>query len=313
MMVLTLLIGLHLKKVNNFGTYSDTGRALALSCYNSFISKRPYAVFTITHNESVYLPIWLSYYSKYFESQDIYVLDHDSTDGSIERARQQYSFNCVKVHHDGVYNNQFIISTMIGAQRELLERYNLVICSDTDELIMADPITWPSLNAYLDNFSHDIIACNSRSIQQQRTEPAIDLTKGILSQRSVWFSEPNYNKVVVTRVPIIWNSGYGAIDNSGVPYDIPIDNELVLLHMARMDFDICRARHERLSDEKWDNEPGAAIQHTYQGETLESWFYSEADRPIAKAPKGKLESKKYIAVDEPRLMEHIPKRFENLR
>ena len=44
--------------------------------------KRRKAAFTIVKNEPVMLPIWLSYYSKHFDLQDLYVLDHQSTDGS---------------------------------------------------------------------------------------------------------------------------------------------------------------------------------------------------------------------------------------
>ena len=40
------------------------------------------AVLTIVQNEAVFLPIWLRYYSRFFAPDDIYVLDHESTDGS---------------------------------------------------------------------------------------------------------------------------------------------------------------------------------------------------------------------------------------
>ena len=42
------------------------------------------AVVTIVHNEPVFLPIWLGYYSRFFAAEDIYVLDNESTDGSTD-------------------------------------------------------------------------------------------------------------------------------------------------------------------------------------------------------------------------------------
>ena len=36
----------------------------------------------MVYNEAVFLPIWLRYYSRFFAPDDIYVLDHESTDGS---------------------------------------------------------------------------------------------------------------------------------------------------------------------------------------------------------------------------------------
>ncbi|MGH3827327.1 MAG: RICIN domain-containing protein, partial [Pseudonocardiaceae bacterium] len=40
------------------------------------------AVLTIVRNENVFLPIWLHYYGQFFPAQDMYVIDHQSTDGS---------------------------------------------------------------------------------------------------------------------------------------------------------------------------------------------------------------------------------------
>ena len=39
----------------------------------------------MVHNEPVFLPIWLAYYSRFFAPEDIYVLDNDTTDGSTDR------------------------------------------------------------------------------------------------------------------------------------------------------------------------------------------------------------------------------------
>jgi len=41
-------------------------------------------VLTIVHNEAVFFPIWLRYYSRFFAPDDIYVLDHETTDGSTD-------------------------------------------------------------------------------------------------------------------------------------------------------------------------------------------------------------------------------------
>ena len=48
----------------------------------NILSPMSRAVLTMVYNESVFLPIWLRYYSRFFAPEDIYVLDHQSDDGS---------------------------------------------------------------------------------------------------------------------------------------------------------------------------------------------------------------------------------------
>lgn len=290
--------------------------------------KRSCAIFTMTHNETEAFPIWIKYYSKYFASEDIYVLDHDSTDGSIEKALKHYRFNVRQVHHDGVYNTTFILTTFMDFQRELLERYEIVVCCDADEVILADPLYYSrgqGLHKYLNDFRQkeiDVISCNSRSVQQQLDEPPIDLTKPILSQRSVWFSEWGYNKTVVSKIALTWDSGFHTVLPGNKPAPtVPIDNDLILLHLARMDIGITKQRNARLNKEKWDNEmPQIALQHQLNGEELEGWFRTPRGLPIAEAPTGQLDAIAHdvtqledIAKGESALsLEYIPERFKTL-
>lgn len=86
-------------------------------------TKRKCAVFTIVKNESVYLPIWLRYYKKYFNDKDIYVLDHESTDGSTENL----SVNCKLVTNDLFQDNEWLLSVTKEFQRKLLRDYRQVL------------------------------------------------------------------------------------------------------------------------------------------------------------------------------------------
>jgi len=86
-----------------FKRYSDTMKAwvrrwdnhhafmstnIPISSYSSLVGNRNVtcAVLTITHNEKIMLPLWARYYSKHVASpQDIYILDHNSNDGSTSK------------------------------------------------------------------------------------------------------------------------------------------------------------------------------------------------------------------------------------
>ena len=52
----------------------------------------------MVHNESVFFPIWLSYYSRFFAPEDIFVFDHETTDGSTARD----GFVRIPVEHESV-------------------------------------------------------------------------------------------------------------------------------------------------------------------------------------------------------------------
>lgn len=232
----------------------------------------------MAHNEKVFLPIWLGYYSKFFAPEDTYVIDHDSTDGSIEQAQKRFKFNLKRVHHNTVHNNDFMLKTIQDMQHKLIKQYDIVAYSDADEILLPDPQHFSDLNDYLHKFSHDYIACESRSVIHQLAEPAIDLTKPVLSQRSVWFREQWYDKVLVSRIALNWTIGlHSPINTRGKPISVPIDDNLILLHLARLDFSLRKQRNDNVAKQKWGAIGDIAKQHQLRGKDLKHWFYHPAN------------------------------------
>ena len=62
----------------------------------------------------------LRYYSRFFAPEDIYVLDHGTTDGSTELG----GFVRIPVEHETV-DNAWMVETVQSEQRRLLERYDV--------------------------------------------------------------------------------------------------------------------------------------------------------------------------------------------
>ena len=98
------------------------------------MSKRPGAVVTIVQDEPVFLPIWLRYYSRFYGQDDLYVLDHGSTDGSTDGP----GFVRVPLSHP-THDVAWMRDMMQRQQHELLESYRTVICVDVDEIVAPDP------------------------------------------------------------------------------------------------------------------------------------------------------------------------------
>src|SRR4029078_6916324 len=62
------------------------------------------AVLTIAQNESLFLPVWLGYYSRFFNPDDVYVLDHDSDDGSTAAG----DFVRIPISHEPLDNRRVV-------------------------------------------------------------------------------------------------------------------------------------------------------------------------------------------------------------
>ena len=233
--------------------------------------QRSRAVITIVNNEPVFLPIWLRYYARFFAPQDIYVLDNESTDGTTARG----GFRRIPVAHDGL-DNMWMVRTVEHLQRELLDRYDVVVFTDVDELIVPVPSVG-TLGQYLDRFDEEWVNCIGYEILQERsTEPPLRPEQPIMNQRHHWFYNDAYDKAAVATAPVSWRPGFhGRADGA---YNL--DPDLRLIHLHRVDYDICLERHRSRSRRPWaelDASKGWGG-HNFITEEPEfgRWFYEDS-------------------------------------
>ena len=93
--------------------------------------KKKCAVFTIVKNENYFLPIWLKHYKKYFNNSDIYVLDHQSNDGSTNNL----DVNVIRIDYKLAFDHHWLVQTVQQQQTKLLEEYESVLFAEVDEII----------------------------------------------------------------------------------------------------------------------------------------------------------------------------------
>ena len=115
------------------------------------------AVFGIFRNEYRFLPLWIKYYSNLFGMENLYILDHCSTDGSTKDLECNVeAFGKPEIRYSNRCRND-IYNMIIKKHVELLKEYEHVICVDADEFIFVTP-KYENLKEYIE-VKGDISAC----------------------------------------------------------------------------------------------------------------------------------------------------------
>lgn len=239
------------------------------------------AVLTIVKNEPIFLPIFLRYYGQFFAEEDIYILDHGTTDGSTDGG----GFRREPVDHPYV-DHSWMRDTVQARQHELLQSYEIVLFCDVDEIIAPNPRKYDGLGDYIDRMTADYV--NTRGVEvihMKDSEPPIDLDRPILNQRSWWFRNFAYSKPLLSRIPLHWVPGFHYRDDGTSNQDLA----LLLIHLHRMDYELCWARHRFRNRLDW-NEGDVYLRSGYQNrivedQAFEHWFYTDTVNDLTLTPR----------------------------
>jgi hypothetical protein len=226
----------------------------------------------MVHNEPVFLPIWLGYYGRFFSPEDIYVLDNESSDGSTSSP----GFVRIPVEH-GTVDHTWMVRTIERLQHELLQRYDVVVVVDVDEIIAPVPVLG-TLGEYLDRFDEEWVNCLGYELIHLRDrERPLRLELPILDQRRHWFYNGGYDKAAVGMAPLRWRPGFHGRED----FQFNPDPDLRLIHLHRMDYELCRERHRVRMRKPWaelDDHEGWATHNrlTDDDAAFRRWFYEES-------------------------------------
>ena len=226
--------------------------------------KKLVAVFTLQHNEEYYLPIWTKWYSEDIPNEDIYILAHNSNDNMkkmLKRAEKD-KYNVEYLTTDVIFDHDWLNEIVHAKQRELLEKYKYVIFTDCDELIAPKDI---SLKAFM----------------EQATEPAYRCDGWELVHHEMYDSI-GFCKTSISSIPLTYVHGY----HTATP-EFPINKQIVLYHIHKIDYDKAWQRNQALAQEKWDAfavEQGLGVQNRISDEEeFKKLFYGH--KPYKPVPQ----------------------------
>jgi len=228
-------------------------------------------VLTLVRDEAIFFPVWLRYYSRFFAPEDIYVLDHQTTDGSTDGE----GFVRIPVEHED-YDMLWMGRVVEEHQHSLFGSYDVVLVTDVDEIIAPNP-EMGTLEDYIDRFDEEFVNCLGYEIlHMHETEPSFDPSRPVMRQRSHWFANDGYDKPVLSSGPMRWVPGFHQrADGRFNP-----DPDFRLIHLHRVDLELCRLRHRMRSDMNWKqidlDEGWSAHNLITEGVDFERWFYTDS-------------------------------------
>ena len=199
--------------------------------------KRKCAIFVMVKNENIFLPIWLKYYSRYIDGNDIYVFDHRTVDGSVDRCRKEYTFNAIRLDYPLSFDHLWFKFVADTVQKKLLQHYEYVIFTDIDEIILPDVNKYKGLDEYIQKLDSDYVRCLGYDLIHlpYKNEQPYNAVQPVLSQRKFWYHTHWYNKTLISRQPLNWEIGFHEVRD----LNVEVDRDLMLIHLHKLDFDIC--------------------------------------------------------------------------
>jgi hypothetical protein len=222
------------------------------------LERRKLGAFTIAKDETYFLEIWVNYYSRSISKQDMFILDHDSSTAETKALLEKFradGINIVPIHNDLSYNHYWLCSAVQQFQKFMLHSYEIVLFSEPDEIIIPRPDLYQmTLAEYildkLDGTDLKQLRCVGYCLEHQpQSEPAIDLSRPIMSQRKTWRYHEHYDKTLISKVACPWFIGFHFISED---YYFPThDRHLLLIHLHKMDYDLCKAKHKQRVSFKW--------------------------------------------------------------
>jgi len=189
---------------------------------------------TYVHNEDFFFPIFLNYYTKIFDPEDIYVLNNNNADQSFYDMHKKFGFQLIDCQTQ--YNHDFLmIHREVDRQyQKLLKNYQGIFLLECDEILFHVEGLHNMVDAYMQIPSNAIRSIGYEPLHDYWAgEPAINTNDFLLMQRKYWWETPWYRKPVFIKQPIdYWHDMHRYAES--YPF---LDTKLTLIHLKYIDYE----------------------------------------------------------------------------
>lgn len=197
------------------------------------------AVLTVARDEAVMLPRWVAHYGAQVGVDNLVVFDDNSSDGSTD------DLPCTVHRIPGFRPGMFEGSRMrlvSGVARGLLETYDVVMFTDVDEFVLADPARHASLPDLLRaRPDAEVLAPLALNVVHHvGVEDPLDPARPVLGQRRFATFAPVMCKPAIKRVPASWGHA-----SHGIRHPYTVEPELFMVHLKFADRDLLRDAADR--------------------------------------------------------------------
>ena len=234
------------------------------------------AIFTITKDDP-FLALWWNYYKRHHPKDDIFILNN----GGPLPTNSNNIIECP--HPEGLaFDHDWLREQVQEFQTDLLSRYDWVVFTETDELLvpMANerPLNEPLgevLKSVCEASDVDVLVPQSRDILHDPfNEPPLN-GRPSLKQRGWWEHRLCMDKPIISRAPLQWNNGFHSLAMEPEP-SMKRSVNLMLLHFHRVDYGTAKIRAEARSKMQWSPKDlvyGVGKQNRLVGEEFETFFF----------------------------------------
>ena len=213
------------------------------------------AALTMVRNDNFYLRKWVEYYGRELGGKEHLYIYFDGLDQEIPSFCE--GTNAVKLRKIGtdvVSNDKGRVAVMSTRAAELFAQgYDLVIGTDCDEFLVADPALGKGLAAFLEGLT--VKGCASGLGldfgQKMGEEGPIDASRPFLQQRHFAQLGTRYTKASILSAPLQWGSGFHRVKG----HNFHIVKDLYLLHFGYFDMGRIEARFQDKSrlEQGWEH------------------------------------------------------------